>query len=214
MIRRIYLVRHGITMDWEAGRYQSASSELSKLGIQQAQRLAERFRANPPKLIVSSTMRRALQTANILQMHLDVPAISAPFIHELLRPAATDGKSRHDQTARKIMDEVHENFELGRGPCHGEEFFDEFLNRGACAVSDFEHAENETLFVTHGHLIRMVLGIMMHRYKMRPHIFSGLVKFLRPENTGITTCDFDTQTKQWELVDWNDVRHLEGLKRM
>src|SRR5512145_36913 len=75
-ITRICLIRHGET-DWNAtGRLQGREDiELNDLGREQALELADYFKTGSWNEIVSSPLKRALETAEILAGKLDLPRI-------------------------------------------------------------------------------------------------------------------------------------------
>jgi probable phosphoglycerate mutase len=67
----VWVARHGVTA-WNAeGRIQGHTDvTLSEAGRRQAEALAERLRARPPARIVSSDLRRALETAEVVGARL------------------------------------------------------------------------------------------------------------------------------------------------
>ncbi|ODN30916.1 histidine phosphatase family protein [Fervidobacterium thailandense] len=68
---RIYLVRHASTPWNEQGLWQGVvDTELSERGILEAKRVAEFFKGRKIDLIVSSPMRRAFQTAQIIAQEI------------------------------------------------------------------------------------------------------------------------------------------------
>ncbi len=74
MAERLFLIRHGRTA-WNAqGRVQGwADVPLDEVGREQARRLAERLRGDPPDLILCSPLWRAYETAQILAAVWKVP---------------------------------------------------------------------------------------------------------------------------------------------
>ena len=63
----VYFVRHG-TIDLKDGEAVEENPPLNKEGTLQAKKLGEQFRSVDPKidLVVTSSMRRAVQTAKII----------------------------------------------------------------------------------------------------------------------------------------------------
>ncbi|WP_376791062.1 histidine phosphatase family protein [Thermoflexus sp.] len=74
MAERLFLIRHGRTA-WNAqGRVQGwADVPLDEVGREQARRLAERLRGDPPERILCSPLWRAYETAQILAAAWGVP---------------------------------------------------------------------------------------------------------------------------------------------
>lgn len=80
----LVLIRHGET-DWNIeGRYQGqADPPLNTIGIKQAEELARILKEIQPEVLYSSTLRRALQTAQILSEKLKIPVITDPRLKEI-----------------------------------------------------------------------------------------------------------------------------------
>ena len=77
MIMNIYFVRHGQT-DWNIQNRLQGSSDipLNSTGIKQAHILADKLRSTHFDYIISSPLNRALNTANIINEHRDIPLIT------------------------------------------------------------------------------------------------------------------------------------------
>lgn len=83
---QLILVRHGRT-EWNARRLIQGHSEipLDEVGVDQARALAVRLgteRRRPIGLILSSDLRRARQTAEILQRTIGAPLVCDPRLRE------------------------------------------------------------------------------------------------------------------------------------
>ena len=77
MIMNIYFVRHGQT-DWNIQNRLQGSSDipLNSTGIKQAHILADKLRSTHFDYFISSPLNRALNTANIINEHRDIPLIT------------------------------------------------------------------------------------------------------------------------------------------
>ena len=64
---KLYLVRHGESTYNIDGIIQPLGSELSEKGKEQAKFLAARFKNIPVDIIISSPLKRAKQTAEIIE---------------------------------------------------------------------------------------------------------------------------------------------------
>ena len=79
---RLYLIRHGQTEMNRRRKYQgSIDTDLNDRGIAQARRAAQALPADIDAL-VSSSMRRALQTAEIISTHTGIPIDVMPQFRE------------------------------------------------------------------------------------------------------------------------------------
>ena len=76
-ILNIYLVRHGIT-DWNKEyRWQGEEDEeLNAEGINQAETVQKRFAGDNIKSIYSSTLKRAIKTAEIINRNHNLETVS------------------------------------------------------------------------------------------------------------------------------------------
>lgn len=90
---RLYLVRHGEP----SGTWTDARDPgLTDLGHEQARAAADRLRLVQPKQIVSSPLRRALETAAPLAEELSMQPILAEAVAEIPSPANLSLESRGD----------------------------------------------------------------------------------------------------------------------
>ena len=70
----VHLVRHGRSVWNAAGRIQGQIDiELDEIGLQQAQRIADRLEREPIAAIYSSPLRRAQSTAEAIAARFDLP---------------------------------------------------------------------------------------------------------------------------------------------
>ena len=85
----MYLVRHGRSVWNAAGRIQGQIDiELDKIGLQQAQRIADRLEREPIAAIYSSPLRRAGSTAEAIAARFDLPVRpDAPTLFVFMAPA-------------------------------------------------------------------------------------------------------------------------------
>lgn len=96
----LILIRHGET-DWNVdGRYQGqADPPLNAKGLTQAYRLAEELAGVELRVLYTSPLRRALQTARILADTLDLPLHQEPRLMEI-HQGDWQGRLRADIAAR------------------------------------------------------------------------------------------------------------------
>jgi probable phosphoglycerate mutase len=82
MRTRVFLVRHGATVSSAEDRFAGATDvELSREGMEQAERLAARLAGEPVVAVYTSPLKRAVSTATILAR----PHGVTPLVREALR---------------------------------------------------------------------------------------------------------------------------------
>lgn len=72
----IYVARHGQSLDNALGILRTNGTELSKAGVEQANRIADYFKDKVPPVLLSSPLTRAMQTAKIISDALGMNIIS------------------------------------------------------------------------------------------------------------------------------------------
>lgn len=176
------LMRHGET-DWNRegrvmGRHQVELNAKGRAQVEAAARFAESIR---PDLIVTSPLRRARQSAEIIAAGLGgLEIVEEPEIAEVLY-GRWEGMTYHE-----LIEDPH-YLEYRKSPIEhptpGGETIPEVQARGVTAVSQAiaAHANQRILFVSHGDIIRTVLCHFMglelkyfHRIRVDNATFSAL----------------------------------------
>lgn len=176
------LMRHGET-DWNLegrvmGRHQVELNAKGRAQVEAAARFAESIR---PDLIVTSPLRRARQSAEIIAAGLGgLEIVEEPEIAEVLY-GRWEGMTYHE-----LIEDPH-YLEYRKSPIEhptpGGETISEVQARGVAAVSQAiaAHANQRILFVSHGDIIRTVLCHFMglelkyfHRIRVDNATFSAL----------------------------------------
>ena len=206
-MKTIYFVRHGSTEGNEGNVYQHPETPLSEKGVEQAKILATRFETIPLELLVTSDMKRALMTAEEISKHNKVPLEKNPLFREILRPSAVHGKSGEDAEAKRIMDEIKSNIDDPTYHHSDEENFFDLKERGVKALEFLEsHPSEHIAVVTHGHILRLMLGLIIFGKELTGSTFRNLIKSFYVANTGITVCK--PYEGRLSIRTWNDYAHL------
>ncbi|WP_129629805.1 histidine phosphatase family protein [Candidatus Oscillochloris fontis] len=158
---RMIIVRHGESEWNRIHRYQGQSdSQLSELGLRQAEALAERLKSEPIAHIYTSRLQRAARTAEAIAIHHP----NVPFEHaeELL-------EIHHGEWQGKFIDEITEKYAPGlrewrehptRSQMPGGESFSNVLKRSL----DFQERvyakhKGETILVsTHDVVVKVLVA--------------------------------------------------------
>ncbi|HYF82889.1 MAG TPA: histidine phosphatase family protein [Clostridia bacterium] len=202
---RLYLVRHGETEWNKASKVQGRTDiELSCEGIKQAQLLAERLARENIDYIYSSSLKRALKTAEIIADYKSCGIVKSEEYHEIcLGPweGMTINEIREKYSEHfRVYKEDPANFKLP-----GAETFMNLTERTYNAIIEIvrKHKGSNILLVSHGTAIKAaiirILGIDIVNY----------TKF-RIDNVSISIIDFPEDMPEKPVVlCLNDTSHLK-----
>lgn len=202
---RLYLVRHGETEWNKESKVQGRTDiELSSEGIKQAQLLAERLAGENIDYIYSSSLKRALRTAEIVADYKSCAIVKSEEYHEIcLGPweGMTINEIREKYSEHfRVYKEDPANFKLP-----GAETFMDLTERTYNAIIEIvrEHKGRNILLVSHGTAIKAaiirILGIDIINYS----------KF-RIDNVSVSIIDFPEDMPEKPVVlCLNDTNHLK-----
>ncbi len=187
---------------------QNADSELSEKGREQAEFLAKRVAQLPIELIVSSPMKRAKQTSEVINEHIQKEVIYSDLLREWSEPEAVIGKHRDDPEMQKVW-ELRKANQMDPNWRHSTEESLSDLQKRAQELIDFlsNRSEQNILCVSHSGFLKLIILTMALGEKLTPELWFSLYDFLRIKNTGITLCERDKEGN-WRLHTWNDHAHL------
>jgi len=200
---KVYLARHGETTWNRIGRYQGRlESELSELGLRQAQALAGAMDAAGVRRVVSSPLRRCVDTAQPTADRVHVPLETDVRLIEIAH-GTWEGRLRDELAANDP-----ERYRAWRGdPANvafeGGESLRDVLQRWRDFASTFRPAV-PTLLVTHDAVVRVALVHALER--TLEHFWST-----RVQNAGYATLDVDA-SGTWSVVDEHVEAHLAGVR--
>ncbi len=154
--RSFYFIRHGQT-DWNAEERFMGSTDISlnSTGREQAQQALELVQNLPIDMIVTSSLARAKETADIINKKLQLPIIVDARIKER-NFGDLEGKTYAEDLAykEKILIENPELIEkeTGHAPPPNGEPYSEFSNRILEAMNEHlnNNPEKNILFSSHG----------------------------------------------------------------
>ena len=155
---KIFLVRHGQDMDNAAGILNGRrDTELTKLGCEQAKKVAEKLRDNNVQIVYTSPLMRAYETARIIATELGIDEVIADE-HLIEREfGILTGKPVSDipKYTDKILPTDRVNYFI---EVEGAEDFPTLLKRGKKILDEIRqrHLDNNVLIVTHGDIGKMI----------------------------------------------------------
>lgn len=207
---RVTLVRHGesnVTVKRMIGGMETCDG-LSELGLQQANRLRDRYRAGHEPAVDAlwaSDMPRALETAHAVNEALALPLDVSPDFQEF-RPGEADGLLFAEYVEKYgSIDQMAEPYrKLAPG---GESRADFFLRVGQ--AFDQLIADNigrSVMVVCHGGVVDVVVRVLLRIHPENRFYLSTINTSL----TELVTTETDAP-RNWQLVRYNDSAHLAGL---
>lgn len=211
-MKKIYFVRHGESEGNISTIRKGTSSSLSQKGKEQAQFVAHRCADLPIDVLISSTINRAKETAEIISEKISKPIEFSDLFIERRRPSEVYGKPKDDSIALKAEEEIGKNFSKDDWRFSDEENFNDLKSRALEALNYLaKRSEQNILVVTHGFFLRIIIACVVYEAELTGKECEGFIRTFHMENTGMTVLGYD-ETKEnnsWWLWIWNDHAHLD-----
>lgn len=210
-MKKIYFVRHGESEGNIGPIRQTAASSLTQKGIEQASFVAQRASKLPVDILISSTMTRAKETAQVISEKISKSIEYSDMFVERRRPSEVLGKPKNDPIALTAEKEIGENFSKPSWRLSNEENFDDLKNRALQALQYLgNRPEENILVVTHGFFLRIVMACVVFGKDLSGEECERFIRTFHMENTGITVFGYDDNKNEnpWWLWVWNDHAHL------
>lgn len=199
---KIILIRHGETNKNVQGVLHRRNDEegLSKLGITQIEKTAEKLKEELPFVLYSSDEKRSRQSANIIAEALNVEAHVLRDVHER-DWGDLSGKPWGEIQA--ILEKLTLNERFEYIPPKGESWkaFEERLGSAVEKVLS-EQEEKTVVIVTHGGAIRALIPYLLKIAKEESFKYD-------PDNASISIFLIHNGEKRAEVI--NDTSHLRGV---
>lgn len=203
---KLYIVRHGETNGNLGKFHQSDETPLNQHGIEQAKFLANRFHKTHIDLIIASPSLRTRQTAAQIEQITHAPVEHDELYKEKRNPSEVINMNHDD--AKNIWGEIHAHFYEPNFHYSDEENAQEFITRITKGLALLEKQTAESLIlVTHGYVIRAIIGLIMKGQDFSPKDFELMIKRFMTTNTGVTMCEY-THKDGWRIIAYNDHSHL------
>jgi 2,3-bisphosphoglycerate-dependent phosphoglycerate mutase len=205
----ITLLRHGQSVGNAEGLHQGQSDfPLTAQGEEQARRLMQRWQTEGQRfdLVVSSTLARARQTAEIIATGLGVPLELDPAWMERDNGLLSGLHPDQAQETFPRPSFIHLYQAIGQT---GESQWELYLRAGQAVQSLLKRLPGCYLVVSHGAILNMamyaILGITPQANFIGPRF--------RFENTSFATLTYHPNEHRWTLLGVNDQAHLPGDER-
>lgn len=205
--RRLVVVRHGIT-DWNReGRFQGhLDPPLAEDGRREARLAARRIGSDDrlrPRRIVSSSLRRALETAEPIADSSGCTVEPDARLIEIGQ-GEWEGRTHEDLAIHDAARYAEWRSARGGGLPPGGETIESAAARLRDALEDLGTGPWPTLIVTHGGVLRVLGGLLLELDQVRAWA-------LDVDNASIGAAVHDGT--RWQLERWNDTHHLLGQER-
>ncbi len=203
--KKILLVRHGTTEYNEADRLQGRiDNPLSGKGRGEVERLAARLRNEPFDAVFSSPLKRALETAAIINRGHGRPLT---VISEFSEIDLGDWEGLIYSKVREQFAEIHQRWISDADfPVPGGESFSAVCARTLTGLQRILQEDRQNILITgHASVNRAILGNLLQLEPAQARLFrtgnAALSSLLLMENS----------RRRWTVVDfWNSTSHLEA----
>ena len=211
-MKTIYFVRHGETNSNVKKEWQDARDELSEKGIVQAENLATRMHKIPLDYIVSSSMKRAVQTVEAVCSKKNMPYVLSDFFVEASVPTSTIGTIYVKEVGNPGFDYVSTRESNYKNPdfrYEDEETMNELLTRINSGLAYLEQLPAKNiLVVTHGTILRTLVSAVLHQgLELSAHTIFTAGRRMQTVNTSITVLH-KPDNDLWSLFTYNDHAHF------
>jgi broad specificity phosphatase PhoE len=155
--KSFYFLRHGET-DWNRQQRIMGQSDipLNKTGVLQAKTVAEKIQVLAIDAIVTSPLKRAYETAEIIGNKIRQPVFIENDLQEFCW-GVMEGKVKGDCSYKDTPFEPEKWWKQGIVPT-GAEAFSEFVSRAVKATNYHLPLYQSILFVAHGGIIMAILA--------------------------------------------------------
>ena len=197
------LLRHGESVGNAESRWQGRSDfPLTDAGRAQVHALAERWRAENMvfDLILTSTLKRAVETAEIIGAALHVPVEQDPMWLE--RDVGSLAGLRPAEVRERLPDGIASSpFEAISGDGEGD--WQLFLRAGQALHGILQRPSGSYLVVSHGGILNATMHAVLG---ITPRAHASGVRF-RLANTGFARILYSAADHRWEIDALNDHAH-------
>lgn len=207
-MKRVYFVRHGLTVFNEANLVQDETDKLSPVGEIQAERIAERLASVPFTKLLSSDFVRCLDTsAAIARVSKITPEIT-PLLREVRRPSQFIGTPRDGVDYLSYLQQSYEYMTDPSWRYSDEENFYDVMERVEALFKIIDSTESDVVAVTHGRLVMFIVAYVIMNRQLSASMWKLCMNSFQTSNTGITAIEYNDNHEYWRLLTFNDHAHF------
>lgn len=206
----VYFVRHGESEGNVNLVHQGGDALLSPMGVAQSHALARRFKEIPIDAIISSDLKRAKVTAEIIAEAIDQDVSYVPLFRELSAPKELIGIPLSAAESVRVHDLRILNQDDPTWRYSDEENFFDASKRAREALGMLEGLSSErVVVVTHSLFVFHLIARVLFPSGISPKDFREFKKHANISNAGVTLCEWDREEGAWKLLTWNNDASLE-----
>jgi phosphoserine phosphatase len=203
----IYIIRHGETEYNAKGIVQGkgVNSSLNQKGIDQRNAFFEQYKDMPFDLVITSSLKRTLETAAPF-IEKGVPHEISPLIDEISW-GIYEGKKASENLRKDYVGLISYwgNGDYEKSIPEGESASD-MGNRLGLFVEELSKKKHENILITtHGGALAFLMAIL------QKEPLSAMAGY-KHSNTGL--CRFEYKNHNFELITHDDVSHLKNIKAL
>ncbi|KKQ25583.1 MAG: Phosphoglycerate mutase family protein [Candidatus Woesebacteria bacterium GW2011_GWA1_37_8] len=207
---KVYIVRHGLSVDMANGIYQRPDSPLNGDGIKQANAAAVRFKDIPIDIIWSSPLRRSFETAQIINKIINKKLVLENLLEEEHRPSEIIGKEKTDIKSIEIVKKLNQNYGRIGYRYSDEDTFENLKTRASDILQKLiKQKYDSILLVTHGDISKMLLTTIFYQLKFPVSKYIQIQNLFSLSKGALSLLVFNPQIG-WKIEFWNDKSHLEN----
>lgn len=208
-MKTLYLVRHGESEGNAQRIYQTADTSLSPEGRQQARILQERFKRIPIETLYCSTLKRAQETAEIINGVFNLPVRATALVNEWRKPTSLLGKEVEGKEAQEFHSALRQRPNDPYWKWQDEESIGEVRDRVVAFLDEMKRIpQKNILVVMHSLPLKMMLSVVLFGPEHIPFVQGSSPFPVHTSNTGITVFQLPDEKEDWELLTFNDHAHL------
>lgn len=197
----LYLIRHGR----QDSPLCNVDVGLSKEGVAQAKLLRERLLNYHIDSLYSSNLIRAYETANIINVGLQLSHLIRDEIREISFGQMEGKTEEYNEEHFKDFKIEQRKLEVDLAYPGGENGEDVFKRAMPVLEEIVSSGCENAVIVTHGGTIRALCAGLFGYSQAKRFLFATSL-----ENTSITQISYEPQLKRFYLERFNDYAHLEG----
>jgi 2,3-bisphosphoglycerate-dependent phosphoglycerate mutase len=208
-MKTIYLIRHAESEGNIGMHFQGVETSLTEKGREQAAFVAKRCSRLKVDALITSDMRRARETAEVISQAIRVPLETSNLFSERRRPSSIIGVPMDNMEAKKIDDAWTRGLLTGEGRVGDGENYADVAARSEQALQFLaNHPAENILVVSHGFFMCMLLARSLFHDALTPAEFRRIFNGFHISNTGISILKHGGEWAEWGVYAWNDHAHL------